>query len=109
MRMELTNADRGVHVCLYSPPYGLVPSELADTFPFMHTEIPGEPDPETIKAMAETVRIYLASNKAYRSLVVVHSNKRWQRVFARLCEHICRNMGLRFSRQGDPKLIRKKS
>ncbi|TLN21955.1 tRNA guanosine(15) transglycosylase TgtA [bacterium] len=104
MRMELTNVDRGAHVCLYSPPYGLVPSELADTFPFMHTEIPGEPDPETIKAMAETVRIYLANNIAYRSLVVIHSNKHWQTRFARFCGNICRGMGLGFSCHSDHKL-----
>jgi 7-cyano-7-deazaguanine tRNA-ribosyltransferase len=104
MRMELTNVDRGVHVCLYYPPYGLVPSELADAFPFMHTEISGEPDPETIKAMAETVRIYLASKNAYQSLIVVHSNKRWQTRFARLCGRICRRMDLRFSCHSDHRL-----
>jgi hypothetical protein len=96
--------DRDVHVCLYSPPYGLVPSELEDTFPFMHTEIPEEPDPETIKAMAEAVRIYLANKKAYRSLLVVHSNKHWQIRFARMCRRICRGMGLRFSCHSDHKL-----
>ncbi|HXZ98455.1 MAG TPA: tRNA guanosine(15) transglycosylase TgtA [Candidatus Acidoferrum sp.] len=101
MRMELANADRGVHVCLYSPPYGLVPSELADAFPFMHTEVSGDPDGETIKAMAETVRVYFASKKAYQSLIVVHSNKRWQKRFARLCGGICRRMDLRFSCRSD--------
>jgi predicted RNA-binding protein len=105
MRMELANADRGVHVCLYCPPYGLVPSELADAFPFMHTEVSGEPDAETIKAMAETVRIYLASKKAYKFLIVVHSNKRWQARFARLCGRICRRMDLRFSCHSDHGLL----
>ena len=104
MRMELVKVDRGAHVCLYSPPYGLVPSELENTFPFMHTEIAGEPDPETIKAMAEAVRTYLINNKAYRSLVVVHSNRHWQTRFARLCGHICKGMGLEFSCHSDHKL-----
>jgi len=97
MHAELTGVGRGTHVCLYSPPYGIVPSELEDTFPFMHTEIPGEPDPETLKTMAEAVRKYLTKNRSYRSIVVVHSNVDWQRRFARMCGRICRGKGLRFS------------
>jgi 7-cyano-7-deazaguanine tRNA-ribosyltransferase len=103
-RMELVDLGHKVHVCLYCPPYGIVPSELEDTFPFMHTEFPDEPDAGTIKAMAEAIRIYLAKNKAYRSLVFVHSNKPWQIRFGRMCEHICRGMGLKFSCHGHHKL-----
>jgi 7-cyano-7-deazaguanine tRNA-ribosyltransferase len=103
MHMELRNVGRDVHLCVYSPPYGLVPSELEETFPFMHTEIPREPDAEITKAMAEAVRVYLANNKAYRSLLVVHSNEHWQARFARMCGHISRNMGLKFSCHSDHK------
>ncbi len=95
--MEPDSVGRRVHVCLYSPPYGIVPAELEDTFPFTHTEIPEEPDPETLETMAETVRIYFAKNKAYRSLVIVHSGKDWQTRYAIMCGRICRGMGLRFS------------
>ena len=103
-RMHLVDLGHKVHVCLYCPPYGIVPSELEDTFPFMHTEFPDEPDAETIKAMAEAIRIYLAKNKAYRSLVFVHSNKPWQTRLGRMCGHICRGMGLKFSCHGHHKL-----
>jgi len=97
MHMGLTNLGRHVHVCTYSPPYGIVPSELEDTFPFMHTQAPEEPDPETLKAMADTVRIYLTKHRGYRSLVIVHSSKDWQTRFARMCSHICRGLQVRFS------------
>jgi len=103
-RMQLVDSNNKVHVCLYCPPYGIVPSELEDTFPFMHTEFPDEPDVETIKAMAEAIRTYLAKNKAYRSLVFVHSNKPWQTRFGRMCGHICRRMGLKFSYHSRHKL-----
>jgi len=96
MHTGLANVDRSTHACLYDPPYGIVPSELEDTFPFRHTEIPREPDPETLKAMAEAVRMYLAKNRYYRSIIVVHSSKDWQTRFARMCGSICRGMGLRF-------------
>jgi len=97
--MEGVEFGQKVHVCLYCPPYGIVPSELEDTFPFMHTEFPELPDAGTIKAMAEAIRIYL-KNKPYQSLVFVHSNKPWQKRLGRMCSHTCREMGLKFSFHG---------
>ena len=102
--MERVEFGQNVHVCLYCPPYGIVPSELEDTFPFMHTEFPEQPDVETIKAMAEAIRIYLVKNKAYQSLVFVHSNHPWQKRLGRMCAHTCRGMGLEFSCHGRQKL-----
>jgi predicted RNA-binding protein len=104
MHMGLPNLGRHVHVCTYSPPYGIVPSELEDTFPFMHTQAPEEPDPETLKAMADTVRIYVTKHRGYRSLVIVHSSKDWQTRFARMCNHICRGLQVRFSSWSDHEL-----
>jgi predicted RNA-binding protein len=95
-RVGLRGLGPETHVCLYSPPYGIVPSELEDVFPFMHTEIPEEPDPEILKAMVGTVRIYFANHRRYRSLVVAHSSRGWQTRFVRMCGHICRDMGLKF-------------
>jgi len=94
---NLTNVDRGMHLCLYRTPYGLVPSELEDTFPFSQTQSSEEPDPETLTEMAETVRAYLVKNRTYRALVLIRSDKEWQRRFARMCSHICRKVGVRFS------------
>ena len=102
--MERVEFGQNVHVCLYCPPYGIVPSELEDTFPFMHTEFPEQPDAGTIKAMAEAIRMYLVKNKAYQSLVFVHSNNPWQKRLGRMCAHTCRGMGLEFSCHGRQKL-----
>lgn len=88
---------RGTHVCLYFPPYGLVPSELEDTFPFSQTETLQDPDPETLAAMAETVQSYLIRNRGYKALVLMHSSKEWQIRFARMCRHICSKIGVKFS------------
>ena len=103
-RLGFAKLNRHVHICLYSPPYGIVPSELEDTFPFMHTEAPEEPDPETLKAMAKSVRVYLEEHRGYRSLVIVHSSKDWQMRFARICSHICRSIGVRFSSRSSHEL-----
>jgi len=104
---NLTDEGRDGHVCLYSPPYGLVPSELEDTFPFSQTETLGEPDSETITAMAETVQSYLARNRRYRTLVLVRSSKEWQVRFAGLCRRICRKIGVRFSSHSEEEISRR--
>jgi 7-cyano-7-deazaguanine tRNA-ribosyltransferase len=101
--MERMEFREKVHVCLYCPPYGIVPSELEDTFPFMHTESTKEPDAGIVRAMAEAVTIYLAKKKAYESLVFVHSNRPWQKRLGRMCGRICRDMGLKFSIHGPQK------
>jgi len=93
--------SRRTHVCLYFSPYGLVPSELEDTFPFSQTETPPDPDQETLAAMAETVQNYLIRNRRYRSLVLVRSSKEWHARFARMCRRICSKLGVRFSSCSD--------
>jgi 7-cyano-7-deazaguanine tRNA-ribosyltransferase len=106
-RGSLKTEGRGIHVCLYTPPYGLVPSELEDTFPFSQTETLGEPGSETVTAMAETVRSYLAKNRRYRALVLVRSSKEWQVRFAGLCRRICKKIGVRFSSHSEEEISRR--
>ncbi len=87
---------KGINLCTYSPPYGLIPSELDETFPFSQTEAPENPDRETLKAMSESVRAYLARNKNYRMLIVLHSSKEWQVRFSRMCSRICKTAKMSF-------------
>jgi predicted RNA-binding protein len=94
-----TNAaktQRGIHVCLYSPPYGLIPSELDSTFPFSQTEAQEDPDPETLRAMSESVQAYLAKNRNYQMLIFLHSGKKWQVRFMRMCKRVCSMTKIRF-------------
>jgi 7-cyano-7-deazaguanine tRNA-ribosyltransferase len=104
--MRLANANPDTHVCLYASPYGIIPSELEDTFPFSHTEAPHEPDADTIRAMAETVRNYVATNTAYRALVFVHSSEEWQIRFIEACRHLCGTIKLRFLSRSDKELAK---
>ena len=85
-----------MHLCTYFPPYGLVPSELSDTFPFSHTEAPKEPDRETLEAMSELVRAYLTRNRNYGTLVLVHSGEGWQMRFSKICSDISKTTKMKF-------------
>jgi len=103
--LNLLGVDRITHVCLYSPPYGLVPSELIDTFPFSQTESPSEPDFDTLLMMVETLQRYLAQHRKYRTLALVRSNKEWQMRFARMCKRLCRKTGVRYSCYGEQEIL----
>ncbi len=94
-------ADRGTHICWYSSPYGLIPSELEDTFPFSQTEAMEEPDDRILKAMAGAVKNYLTQNRVYRSVVLVRSDKRWHAQYAGMCKSVCTELQISFSSRAD--------
>jgi len=100
----MTKAGKGAHVCLYSPPYGLVPSELQDTFPFSQTETLEEPDPEILKVMAKAVQSYLAKNRTYRAVVLVRSDRGWHVRYAGMCKSVCTKLRVRFSSVTDKEI-----
>jgi len=103
--LNLSGVDRITHVCLCSPPYGLIPSELEDTFPFSQTESPDEPDFDTLLMMAETLQRYLSQHGNYQTLVLVRSNKEWQMRFARMCKRLCRKIAVRYSCYGEQEIL----
>lgn len=107
-RINSYQVERRIHVCLYSPPYGLVPSELMDTFPFSQTKTLKEPDPETLASMSETVRAYLSKNRGYEALVLVTSGRRWQTLFSQLCKRASKKIGVRFSTLVDQEILKKR-
>lgn len=94
---NLANVSRIVHICFYSPPYGLIPSELEDTFPLSQTESLEEPDSETLATMTETVQKYLTKHRNYRTLMLLRSSKEWQTRFAGTCRRLCRRIGVRYA------------
>jgi predicted RNA-binding protein len=98
--------QRGIHVCLYSPPYGLIPSELENSFPFSQTETQEDPDPETLKAMSESVQAYLAKNRNYEMLIFLHSGKRWQVRLMRMCKRACNRTKTRFHSYANERIPR---
>lgn len=102
--VSMTKADRGTHLCRYSPPYGLVPSELQDTFPFSQTETLEEPDPGILKVMAGTVQSYLAKNRVYRAVILVRSDRGWHTRYAGMCKNVCTKLGVRFSSKTDKEI-----
>jgi len=105
VRDKLESVASGTHVWLYCPPYGVVPSELEDTFPFSQTEGLMDPDLGTVRAMAGTIEAFLAKNRIYRRLVLVRTGEKWQTDFAGICRRVCRKLGVKFSATSDHELL----
>jgi 7-cyano-7-deazaguanine tRNA-ribosyltransferase len=66
-KLETTNK---VHVCVYAIPYGIIPIEIDDVYPFSQTEMAFPPDIETIQSsIAQTIK-YVKRNM-YKVLIAL--------------------------------------
>jgi 7-cyano-7-deazaguanine tRNA-ribosyltransferase len=77
-----------IHVCVYDPPFGVVPAELADIYPLSHYEIASPPDLEMIEYVAERIVEYVESMH-YRRTVMLTKKGTWMEKVAQLCNRIC--------------------
>ncbi|MBS7625160.1 MAG: tRNA guanosine(15) transglycosylase TgtA [Candidatus Bathyarchaeia archaeon] len=73
-----------IHVCFYSPPFGVIPIELAETYPLYQYEYAYPPDHETIEAIAEWVSEYIAAN-SYMRVIFLADRGGWSEEAANLC------------------------
>lgn len=58
------------HLCVYAIPYGIVPIEIDDAYPFSQTEVTFPPDIETIQASVIQAIKYIKKNK-YKTLIAL--------------------------------------
>ncbi len=57
-----------VHVCFYSPPFGVIPVELAETFPLFQYEYSYPPDEDVINHVVQRILEYIA-NSSYKNVI----------------------------------------
>ncbi|MEM1507383.1 MAG: tRNA guanosine(15) transglycosylase TgtA [Candidatus Bathyarchaeia archaeon] len=71
------NVDlNAIHVCFYSPPFGVIPIELSETYPLYQYEYAYPPDAETIEYVAEKILEYVAASP-YRKIIVLVEKGSW--------------------------------
>ncbi|MEM3754912.1 MAG: DUF5591 domain-containing protein, partial [Candidatus Bathyarchaeia archaeon] len=68
--IEKLETKNKVHVCVYAIPYGIVPIEIDDTYPFSQTEVAFPPDFETIRSSIEQAIKYIKKSK-YKVLIAL--------------------------------------
>jgi len=59
----LGGAAQDIQVCFYAAPFGVVPVELAETYPLSQFEVAEPVDRETLEFAAESVARYIARSK----------------------------------------------
>ena len=82
---EKLHVDRKrIHICFYSPPFGIVPEELGDVYPLSQYEVARPPDRETIEYVAQRIVEYVKANVYERRIMILES-ERWQGEVAQIC------------------------
>ncbi|MEM2092189.1 MAG: tRNA guanosine(15) transglycosylase TgtA [Candidatus Bathyarchaeia archaeon] len=71
-----------VHVCFYSPPFGIIPLELAETYPLYQYEYAYPLDCEIINHMIQIILEYISKKPSYTTVVLLVREGSWSEVVA---------------------------
>jgi 7-cyano-7-deazaguanine tRNA-ribosyltransferase len=85
---KLGVSEAEVHVCIYAPPFGVVPTEIKDVYPLSQYEYAFPPDRETIKYIAEQIAEYAETMKYQKTTILAEPNT-WQEKTAELSKRLC--------------------
>ena len=88
----MDQASRDFHVCFYAPPFGVIPIDLAETYPLSQFETAEPLDRETLEFASDGVARYVA--KSSHKEVVIYSGKGTLDVLVeRKCREACQERG----------------
>lgn len=73
-----------IHVCFYSPPFGVIPVELTETYPLYQYECAYPPDIESMKHVAQQVTEYIG-RASYKIIFFLTREDGWSKNVAELC------------------------
>lgn len=73
-----------VHICFYSPPFGVIPIELSETYPLYQYEYAYPPSNEAIKHTADRILEYI-STAHYERVVIMAVKDSWSSKLAETC------------------------
>lgn len=76
--------SEAIHVCFYSPPFGVIPMELSETYPLYQHECAYPPGNEVIEYIVERILDYISTTH-YERVVIFAEEGSWSRRVADLC------------------------
>ena len=82
-----------VQVCVYAPPFGVIPNELEGVYPLSQYEYAYPPDCETVEHVAKRAAEYVEAMKYEKALMLKQADT-WQERVAEICNRICRERGI---------------
>jgi len=73
-----------IHICFYSPPLGVIPIELAETYPLYQYEYAYPPDGDSINYVAEKILEHINS-ASYKNTIILMKEGSWSESLANIC------------------------
>jgi 7-cyano-7-deazaguanine tRNA-ribosyltransferase len=84
-----------VHICTYTAPFGVVPTELDDVYPVSQNEIAFPLEIETLKHIAKQVAKYVQETN-YMQVILLQDPKVWGRKIVSACRTACKKKNIQF-------------
>ncbi len=97
-----------IHVCTYSAPFGVVPTELDEVYPLSQHEVALPLDHETITYVAEQIESYLARSH-YPNVILLKDAETWGSTVTSVVRRACKKRKLTLTVQNSTKLWSKQS
>lgn len=92
---KIGDLAEGVHLCVYSAPFGVVPIELDEIYPLSQHETTLPLDAETISYVAAQTAQFIERG-GYRGVVQLNDAKLWGETVKSACNAACEVRGLMF-------------
>lgn len=89
---KLGVSEAEAHVCVYAPPFGVVPTEVKDVYPLSQYECAFPPDHETVEYVAERIAEYVTTAN-YQKTAILAEPSAWQEKAAEISKRICAESG----------------
>jgi 7-cyano-7-deazaguanine tRNA-ribosyltransferase len=95
IQQKLGKSLRGIHICTYAAPFGVIPTELDEVYPLSQYEIATPLDAETITYVANQVANYIDTMN-YNKVVLLEDTNEWKGKIANACKQACKKKGTAF-------------
>ncbi|MDI6884459.1 MAG: tRNA guanosine(15) transglycosylase TgtA [Hadesarchaea archaeon] len=91
-RPELPEPEK-THLVRLVPPFGVVPEELEEVYPLGQLQVPGELDPEQIRAVAESLSSFLKQHgERYEQVLLFNDKPRWGNSLVNACGSVVKKL-----------------
>ena len=96
IQQKLGDDANTLHVCTYSAPFGVIPTELDDVYPLSQNEIASPFDTETITYVAKQSADYI-KNTNYTRVILLRDPKVWRGKILAACRRACKKKHIPFA------------
>jgi len=84
---------KGIHICVYAAPFGVVPIEIDEVYPLSQYEATFPFDVETTEYVTKQVENYI-TKASYDRIILLENSEVWKGKIATACKRACRKRRL---------------